>query len=105
MRVRFPLPALWRAGRSAISCLVGGPVQLPMKPLRVPAWSGSVLGAMGRNALLFCGVLLLAAGFWTALLPAVLAREATAADLIADQLPGRKTLKTATKSQFLGAVC
>jgi len=76
-----------------------------MKPLRVPAWSGSVLGAMGRTALMFCGVLLLAAGFWTALLPAVLAREATAADLIADQLPGRKTLKTATKSQFLGAVC
>ena len=60
---------------------------------------------MGRTALMFCGVLLLAAGFWTALLPAVLAREATAADMIADQLPGRKTLKDATKSEFLGAVC
>ena len=60
---------------------------------------------MGRTALIFCGVLLLAVGFWTALLPAVLGREATAADLIADQLPAKKTLKNATKSEFLGAVC
>jgi hypothetical protein len=60
---------------------------------------------MGRTALIFCGVLLLATGFWTALLPAVLGREATAADLIADQLPAKQTLKNATKSEFLEAVC
>ena len=54
---------------------------------------------------MFCGVLLLAAGFWVALLPAALAREATAADMIADQLPGKKTLKSASNSEFLGAVC
>jgi hypothetical protein len=54
---------------------------------------------------MFCGVFLLAAGLWAALLPAVLAREATAVDMIANQLPGRKTLKSATKSEFLGAVC
>lgn len=76
-----------------------------MKPLRRPAWSGSAAPMMGRTALMFCGGLLLAAGYWTALLPAVLGREATAADLIADQLPSKKTPKNATKSEFLGAVC
>ncbi len=54
---------------------------------------------------MFCGLLLMAAGFWMALLPTVLARELTAAQMIADQLPGRITLKSATKSEFLGAVC
>jgi hypothetical protein len=76
-----------------------------MKPLRTPAWSGSDARTMGRTALMFCGVLLLAAGFWTALLPAALAREATAAGMIEEQLPGKKTLKDATKSEFLGAIC
>ena len=55
--------------------------------------------------LMFCGVLLLAAGFWVSLVPATLAREVTASQMIADQLPGKKTLKDATKSEFLGAVC
>ena len=54
---------------------------------------------------MFCSLLLLAAGFSMALLPTVLARELTAAQMIADQLPGRITLKSATKSEFLGAVC
>lgn len=76
-----------------------------MKSLRTPAWIGSVWPASGRNVFLFCGVALLAAGFWTALLPAVLGREMTAAEMIAQQLPGRKTLQNATKSEFLGAVC
>jgi hypothetical protein len=75
-----------------------------MKPLRGPTWSGSTSSAIGRSALIFCG-LLLAAGFSMALLPTVLARELTAAQMIADQLPGRITLKSATKSEFLGAVC
>ena len=52
-----------------------------------------------------CGLLLMAAGFWMVLPPTVLARELTAAQMIADQLPGRITLKSATKSEFLGAVC
>jgi hypothetical protein len=60
---------------------------------------------MRRTALMFCGLLLLTAGFSMALLPTVLARELTAAQMIADQLPGRITLKSATKSEFLGAVC
>ena len=59
---------------------------------------------MGRPVPMFCGVLLLATVFWV-LLPATLAREMTASDMIADQLPARKTLKSATKSEFLGAVC
>jgi len=58
----------------------------------------------GRTVFMFCGVLLLGSGFWV-LLPATLAREMTASDMIADQLPARKTLKSATKSEFLGAVC
>ena len=59
---------------------------------------------MGRTVPMFCGVLLLAAAFWV-LLPATLAREMTASDMIADQLPTGKTLKSATKSEFLAAVC
>jgi hypothetical protein len=59
---------------------------------------------MGPTVPMFCGVLLLATGFWV-LLPVTLAREMTASDMIADQLPARKTLKSATKSEFLGAVC
>ena len=51
------------------------------------------------------GVLLMGAGIEMALLPTVRAREVTAAQMIADQLPGRITLKSATKSEFLGAVC
>ena len=60
---------------------------------------------MVRTPRLFCGVLLLAAGFWTALLPVALGREMAAADMITDQLPGNKTLKNATKMEFLSAVC
>jgi len=59
---------------------------------------------MKRTAPTLCGVLLVATGFCL-LLPATLAREMTAYDMIADQLPARKTLKSATKSEFLGAVC
>ena len=60
---------------------------------------------MGRTMLIFCGLLLLlATGLW-GLLPATLAREMTADEMIADQLAARKTLKSATKSEFLGAVC
>jgi hypothetical protein len=76
-----------------------------MKSLRAPAWSGSIPSTVWRTAAMFCGLLILVVGFWTALLPPVLAREATASDMIAEQLPGRKTLKSATKSEFLGAVC
>jgi hypothetical protein len=76
-----------------------------MKSLRKPAWSGAALPRLGRTARLFCGVVLLAGGFWTALLPVVLGREMAAADMIAEQLPDRKTLKNATKMEFLGAVC
>ena len=60
---------------------------------------------MRRSALMLGGVLLMGAGFWMALLPTVLAREVTAAQMIANQLPGRITLKSATKLEFLGAVC
>ena len=77
---------------------------MPMKPLRAPAWKGSASPMTGRTLLIFCGVLLLATAFWV-LLPATMAREMTASDMIADQLPARKTLKSATKSEFLGAVC
>jgi hypothetical protein len=76
-----------------------------MKALRASVWSESVWPAIGRIVLLFGGAVLLAAGFRTVLLPAALGREMTAADMIADQLPGRKTLTNATKSEFLGAVC
>jgi hypothetical protein len=76
-----------------------------MKPLRGPVWSGSTSSAIRQTALMVCGLLLMAAGFWMVLPPTVLARELTAAQMIADQLPGRITLKSATKSEFLGAVC
>lgn len=76
-----------------------------MKSLRAPIGRGSASPAIRRAVLTFCGAFLLAAGSWTVLLPAALARETTAADMIADHLPGRKTLKSATKSEFLGAVC
>ena len=76
-----------------------------MRSLRKPAWIGST-ARTGGVALIFCGGFLFAAIFRTALLPAALGRETpAAADMISDQLPGRKTLKTATKSEFLGAVC
>jgi hypothetical protein len=76
-----------------------------MKSLRSPVGNESALSTSGRTTFMLCGVLLLAAGFWIALLPAARAREATASDMIADQLPCRKTLKSASKSEFLGAVC
>jgi len=74
-----------------------------MKPLRAPVWE-SASSVMGRSALIFCGILLLATGFCV-LSPTMLAREMTASDMIAEQLPARKTLKSATNPEFLGAVC
>lgn len=76
-----------------------------MKLLRQPILSGSHPRALGRTALIFCGALLLATGFWSALSPFAFGREAAPADLIAEQLPGKKTLQNASKSEFLGAVC
>jgi hypothetical protein len=95
MRVRFPLPAA-----------SGGVLfQFLMKLLRQPLLSGAHPRATGPAALIFCGALLLATGFWTALSPLALGREAAPADLIAEQLPGKKTVQSASKSEFLGAVC
>ena len=55
---------------------------------------------------MFGTLLLLAAIFWVASVPELLAaRETTAAELIAAQLPGKKTLKSATQIEFLSAVC
>jgi len=75
---------------------------LPMKPLRAPAW-GSAPPMMRRTVLMFWGILLVT-GFCI-LSPAMRAAEMTASEMIADQLPARKTLKSATKTEFLGAVC
>lgn len=77
-----------------------------MESLRKPDSMGPAFRKTGGAALLGCAVILLAASSWMGLLPTALGREAaTAADLMTAQLPGRKTLKTATKSEFLGAVC
>jgi hypothetical protein len=76
-----------------------------MKLLGQPFLSGLLTAVVGRTLFMSCFALLLASGFWTALSPVALAREAAPADLITQQLPGRKTLQSASKSEFLGAVC
>lgn len=80
-------------------------LQLPMKSLRNPARAKPPFRRKATTALLGGAVLLLLAVGWTALLPAQNAAEKNAADLISTQLPEKKTLKSAGKMEFLGAVC
>ncbi len=47
----------------------------------------------------------LGAGLWIATLPAARARAMTPADMIQEGLPPGKTMKSATKPEFLSAVC
>ncbi len=76
-----------------------------MKSLR----DSTSAGARWRRTtqLVFPGaaVLFLGAVFWTASLSAQPARENAAAEAIATQLPEKKTLKNASKTEFLSAVC
>jgi hypothetical protein len=51
------------------------------------------------------GVIALAAGLWLATTPAARGREMTPAEMIQQGLPPGKTMKTATKAEFLSAVC
>ena len=57
------------------------------------------------KSLLFAAVLLAGAAIWTPSLPAQASRETAAAEAIATQLPKKKTLKSASKTEFLSAVC
>ncbi len=56
-------------------------------------------------AFLLVAVFLLAGVFLLVALPGALARETAPAEMIADELPRRKTLKSATKSELIGAIC
>jgi hypothetical protein len=60
---------------------------------------------IGRTALLLLFVVALAAGLWVAALPAALGRDQTPKEMIQDGLPFAKAIKSATKSEFLAAVC
>lgn len=76
-----------------------------MKSLRNLAWAKPPFRRKAATALLGGAVLLLLAVGWTAVLPAQNAAEKNAADLIATQLPEKKTLKSTGKMEFLSAVC
>ncbi len=68
--------------------------------------SNSAAAPGGRRfVILRAALLLLGATLWTASLPAQPARETIAAEAIATQLPGKKTLRNATQMEFLSAVC
>ena len=50
-------------------------------------------------------VLILAAAFWLAVAPATFSRDPTPAEEIGNGLPAKATMKSASKSDFLSAVC
>ncbi|MBA3607588.1 MAG: hypothetical protein H0W43_03610 [Chthoniobacterales bacterium] len=58
-----------------------------------------------RSVILGAALLLLGAALWTASLPAQPPRETIAAEAIAKLLPEKKTLRNATETEFLSAVC
>jgi hypothetical protein len=60
---------------------------------------------IGWAALLVFFVVALAAGVWVAALPAALGRDQTPKEMIQDGLPFAKTIESATKSEFLAAIC
>ncbi|HEY3663238.1 MAG TPA: hypothetical protein VGL24_08825 [Chthoniobacterales bacterium] len=77
-----------------------------MNSLRNSTAGGPKAGRRTQTTLMLGTLLLLAAVFWTVSMPELLAaRETTAAELIAAQLPEKKTLKNATQIEFLSAVC
>ncbi|MGI8956480.1 MAG: hypothetical protein ACR2II_06155 [Chthoniobacterales bacterium] len=77
-----------------------------MNSLRNSATGGTKARRRTQTALMFGTLPLLTAIFWVASVPELLAaRETTAAELIAAQLLGKKTLKSATQIEFLSAVC
>ena len=74
-----------------------------MKSLRDSTSAG--VSGRRRTGFFLAVFLLLGAAFWTASLPAQPARETLAAEAIATQLPEKKTLKNANKTEILSAVC
>jgi hypothetical protein len=66
---------------------------------------GLVLARIGRSALLLLLLVALAAGLWVAAPPAALGRDQTPKEMIEGGLPAAKTIKRATKSEFLAALC
>lgn len=58
-----------------------------------------------QSGFFVAALLLLGAACWTSSLRAQPARETIAAETIAKQLPGRKTLKSASQTELLSAVC
>ena len=76
-----------------------------MKSLRQTVLSGPPREARSRTLFISLVLLVVASGFCVPVSSIAISREATPADLIAEQLRGRETLQSASKSEFLGAVC
>jgi hypothetical protein len=76
-----------------------------VKSLRQTVLSGLPREARGRTLFISCVLLVVASGFCVPVSSIAISREATPADLIAEQLRGKETLQSASKSEFLGAVC
>jgi hypothetical protein len=76
-----------------------------MESLPRPALNRFLQAGIDRRQLVWFGAFLLAT-FLSAALPFdALAREMTPTELITTQLPKKKTLKSATQSEFLNAIC
>src|SRR5262245_5357473 len=98
MRVRFPLPAPRGPDNLQEICM-------SMESLPRPALSRFLLAGIDRGRLVWFGVFLFASVLSAALPLDAFAREMTPTELIATQLPKKKTLKSATQSEFLNAIC
>jgi hypothetical protein len=76
-----------------------------MKYLRTVSQGSVISSAFARMALSFFVMTALATVLWVVTLPAARARTLTPAEMIQENLPPGKTMHTATKPEFLSAVC
>lgn len=78
---------------------------MSMESLPKPTLNYFLLAGIVRGRLVWFGVFLFASVLSASLSLSALAREMTPTELITAQLPKKKTLKSATKSEFLNAIC
>jgi hypothetical protein len=76
-----------------------------MKNLLMIFPKGLISKATARMSLSLLLTAILATGLWVATSPVARARAMTPAEMIQENLPPGKTMKSATKPQFLSAVC
>lgn len=76
-----------------------------MKYLRTVSQGSVFSSAFARMALSLFVVTALATALWVVTMPAARARTLTPAEMIQENLPLGKTMQTATKQEFLSAVC